>query len=190
VVRGVAQVRPHYESPVGDLLRVVLNATSVAEANLALGILSGQVPEKDLIGAVNLREQLIELPVCPFPMAVDVETLARIEGLEKDRSAWRRRFEDSAGDYDIVILGDGNLCYDIVIHADGKHVFWTPQPHDEEIIHPEALDLALGRDRLLQALVTLVKSMGLPFAPKFYLSLEDWSLQYAEDMMADLGGLF
>ncbi len=38
VVRGVAQMRPHCESPSGDLIRVVLNAASAAEANLALSM--------------------------------------------------------------------------------------------------------------------------------------------------------
>jgi hypothetical protein len=32
--------------------------------------------------------------------------------------------------------------------------------------------------------------MGLPFSPTFYLSLNDWALEYAEQAMSDLGGLF
>jgi hypothetical protein len=48
----------------------------------------------------------------------------------------------------------------------------------------------MERRSLLNELICLVKAMGMPFAPKFYLSLQDWMLQYAEDTMEDLHGLF
>ena len=63
-------------------------------------------------------------------------------------------------------------------------------PGDDDIVHPDALDFLIGRQTMLHQLIELVKAMGMPFAPKFYLSLEDWMLQYAEDTMEDLHGLF
>lgn len=190
VVRGVAQVRPHYESPQGDLMRVVLNAASNSEANLALGILEHEMPAKDLVAAVNLREVLRELPKSPFPMGVDVETLVRIAGLEKLKSVWRCDYEDTDGYYGLAVIGDGNLCLDLILHAEGHNVFLTPNYRNDEIVHPDALDLIVCRQTLLHELICLIKAMGLPFAPSFYLSLEDWMLQYAEDTMEDLHGLF
>jgi hypothetical protein len=190
VARGVAHVRSHYESSAGDLMRVILNAASNAEANLALGILEQEISAKDLVTAVNLREVLRELPVSPFLMGVDMAALVRLAGLEKVKSAWRCDYEDVDGYYGLAVLGDGNLCYDVVLHADGRNIFLTPSPSGEVIVRGDALDLLLRRETMLHELVCLVKAMGIPFTPRFYLSLEDWMLQYAEDTMEDLYGLF
>ena len=56
--RGLAQLRPYFTDENRDLFRVLLNATSAAEANLALQVLSPSVPEKTLVTACNLREVL------------------------------------------------------------------------------------------------------------------------------------
>ena len=190
VVRGVAQVRPHYSSPTGDLMRVALNAASNAEANLALGILERDVPAKDLVAAINLREVLHELPKSPFAMGVDLDSLVRIAGMDKCKSAWRCDYEDDDGFFGLAVIVDGNLCLDIILHADGHNVFLTANPRDEEIVSSAALEMIMERRSLLNELICLVKAMGMPFAPKFYLSLQDWMLQYAEDTMEDLHGLF
>jgi hypothetical protein len=189
VVRGLAAVRSHYASQ-RELLRILLNAASPAEADFALHILRETVPEKDLLAAVNIREVLRELPACPFAMATDMETLVRVARLERDRSAWRRRFEDVDGDFHVSILGDGNLCYDLLVADGERNVFWTPHPRNGAIIHPDALDLAMNRDTLLQEVIGMIMAMGLPVSPTFYLSLDDWMLEYAEEAMSDLGELF
>lgn len=190
VARGLASVRPHYAGEQRELLRILLNATSAAEADFALHILRESVPERDLLAAVNIREALCELPACPFAMATDIETLVRVLPMTKDRSAWRRTRADAGGDYDLVVLGDGNLCYDLLVTADGRNQFWTPHPANGAVVHPDALDLVMSRETLLAEVVALVQAMGLPFSPVFYLSLDDWMLEHAAEAMSDLGGLF
>jgi hypothetical protein len=190
VTKGIAEVQAHYRGSDREFLRVLLNSRSAAEANLALGLLRDSMPEKALVTAINLREILKDLPACPFPMAVDVDTLVRVTGFTKDRSAYRRSFADAGGDYDLVVLGEGNLCYDLIVHADGRNVFWTPHPHVDDIIHPEMLDPVMRHETLLRRVIELVKDMGMVYSPTFYLSLEDWLLEYAEDTMDDLHRLF
>jgi hypothetical protein len=189
VVRGLSAVRLQYASR-RELMRILLNAASPAEADFALHILRETVSEKDLLAAVNVREVLIELPACPFAMATDTETLVRVARLERDRSAWRRRFEDAEGPFAISVLGDGNLCYDVLVSDGERDLFWTPHPRNGAIIHPDALDLVMARETMLQELLGLIIAMGLPFSPTFYLSIDDWMLEYAQQAMTDLGSLF
>ncbi|HEY3317835.1 MAG TPA: hypothetical protein VGK50_05390 [Coriobacteriia bacterium] len=190
VVRGLPSVRTHYAREQRELLRILLNAASAAEADFALHILRESMPEKELLAAVNIREVMRELPACPFPMAIDTETLVRITRLERDRSSWRREFHDECGRFDLVVLGDGNLCYDLLV-SDGEHdIFWTPHPRNGLLIHPDALDLVMRRDALLQEVIGMTIAMGLPFSPTFYLSIDDWMLEYASEAMTDLSGLF
>ncbi len=190
VVRGLPSVRPYYAGEQRELLRILLNAVSPAEADFALHILGESMTQKELLAAVNLREALRELPACPFAMAIDTATLVRITRLERDRSAWRRRFDDERGPFDIVVLGDGNLCYDLIVSDRERNFFWTPHPRNGVFVHPDALDLVMGRDTLLQEVIGMTIAMGLPFSPTFYLSLDDWKLEYAEQAMTDLGELF
>lgn len=190
VTRGLTAVRTHYAGERRELLRILLNATSPAEADFALHILREFVPEKDLVAAVNIREVLREIPSCPFPMAVDMDTLVRLAGLERDRSAWHRTFKDEAGPFGLSVLGDGNLCYDVLMSDGKRNLFLTPHPSNGAVLHPDALDLIMRREKLLQELCGLVMAMGLPFSPTIYLSLDDWMLEYAEQAMSDLGDLF
>lgn len=190
VRKGIAEVRPFFHGPEREFLRVLLNSDSPAEANLALGLLRESVPEKNLVTAVNLREALKDLPACPFPMAVEIDTLARVAHLTKEKGAWVRSFADSGGDFDLLVVSEGNLCFDIVVRLGDRNVFWTPLPRDGEIIHPELVEPLIDHETLLGQVVELVKDMGMPFSPTFYLSLDDWLLEYAEDSMDDLGKLF
>lgn len=190
IVRGLPSVRTYYAREQRELLRILLNAASAAEADFALHLLRENMPEKELLAAVNIREVLRELPACPFPMAVDTETLVRTARLERDRSAWRREFGDECGKYAISVLGDGNLCYDLLVSDGKRNVFWTPHPRNGMLLHPDALDLVMRRDTLLQEVIGMCIAMGLPFSPTFYLSIDDWMLEYAEEAMSDLDGLF
>lgn len=190
VTRGIGEIRTYYRGAERELLRVLLNASSIAETNLALGLLRASVPEKVLLSAINLRDVLSQVPACPFPMAVDMETVVRVAKLKRDRSAWVRSFADAGGDFDIVVLGEGNLCYDLIVHSGDRHLFWSPIPRRDDIIHPDMLDPLLGHETLLRRIIELVQDMGMVFSPPFYLSLDDWLLEYAEDTMDDLGKLF
>lgn len=190
VCRGLSALRPHYAGEQRELLRILLNAASAAEADFALHILRDLMSDKDLLAAVNIREALRELPACPSPMAVDMQTLIRVARLARDRSAWYRWFDDPGGDFGIEVLGDGNLCYDIIISVGARNVFWTPHPRNGAIIHPDALDLVMTHETLLQEMIGMNVAMGLPFSPTFYLSLDDWMLEYAQEAMNDLDRLF
>jgi hypothetical protein len=163
-----------------DLIRVVLNATSWVEANLGVELLSESVPARTLVTFANVREALKELPRCPMGMAIDFEGLARVWELEREGHAWVRDFEDPAGDYSVVLLGEGNHLYDIVIRADGRTLMWMPECSEDDFLNPDVIDLVMERATMLDNVIGLVQAMGLPFNPMFYMSVEDWRQEYAQ----------
>lgn len=185
----LAQTRLHYSSD-PDLYRVVLNAVSWVEANLAVELLSESVPEKALVTVANIREAVKELPRCPTPMAIDFEDLARVWSLERLGSAWARSFEDERGGFTILLLGDGNYCYDIVVRADGQTLMWMPRNSEDDFLNPDVLDLIMEHPPVLGHVIELLQAMGLPFYPTFYLSLEDWRQEYAQTMFEEIVDIF
>jgi hypothetical protein len=188
--RAVASVAALATSDEGDLLRIVLNAASVAEAHIAVGILAGRVEHRTLVAAVNVREILRELPASPFSMRVDTMTLARAADLMIERGSLRSIVADTDGGYEVFVLAEGNLCFEILVVADGESVFVRPSSAGEHLVHPEALELILSRGSMLDKIASLVKAMGMEFNPTFYLSLEDWTREHAEAALADLSELF
>jgi len=60
----------------------------------------------------------------------------------------------------------------------------------DDFVNPEVVDLVVESDALLDAVFDLVKYMGVVVNPKFYLSLDDFTLEYASDTLAGLGDLF
>jgi len=171
--------RSHYASD-PDLNRVVLNATSWVEANLALELLTESLPEKALVTIANIREAVKELPRCPLSMSLDFDSLAQVWNLEREGMGWVRSFEDTAGNYSIVLLGEGNFCYDIIVRTDHRTLMWMPKSSEEDFLNPDIIDLIMERPTVLGNVVELLKAMGLPFYPTFYLSLEDWRQEYAQ----------
>ena len=190
VPRYVAEIRPYFATPDKDLLKVVLNAVSNAEANLALDLLIEKVPPKSLVTAANLREAIKDLPRCPIPMAVDFSTLARVWELERHDNSYVRAFEDPAGDYEVCLLGEGNMCFDIVVRTEDGMCMWLPDRPEEDFVDTDVMDLVMERQTLLRNVVDLVHAMGLPFSPTFYLSLEDWHLEYAESIFSEFDQAF
>ncbi len=184
---GVAQLRPHFIGENRDLLLVLLNATSATEAALALQVLCPVVPEKALVTACNLREVLRSMPVSPFAMHVDEQTLIRVAGLEKQTATLGRALPDGL---ELVVTTAGNLVLDLVVRAGATTHFWTPVPVVEDFINPEVVDLLVEGEYLLDAAVDLVKCMGVVFNPRFYLSLDDFTFEYAFDALAGLEELF
>lgn len=184
---GLSQIRAHYDGESRDLLRVLLNATSAAEANLALEVLKDNVPEKALVTACNLREVLRALPTSPFAMRVDEETLARAAGLERRIAAMGKELPDGI---ELVVTTAGNLVLDVIVKFRGEKYFWNPVPVTDDYVNTNVLDLAISSDWLLDAVIDLTNCMGVVLNPKFYLSLEDWHLEYASDVFAGLGDLF
>ena len=184
---GLAQLRPFYTPETRELFNVFLNAVSAAEANLALEVLRGLVPEKPLVTACNLREVLQALPASPFQMAVDSDTLMRTAGLEKDIAVLGKELPD--GVY-VCVTTAGNLVLDLIVKAKGEKHYWTPIPVKHDFVNPAVVELAITSGYLIDEVIELVKCMGIVFNPKFYLSLEDFSMEYAADAFMDLDDLF
>ena len=189
VSRLVDEIRSYFgDDP--DLMRIVVNAVSWVEASLAIGLLGEKVPERSLVTGANIREALKELPRCPITMAVDFETLARIAGLDRVGSGWEREYQDPAGDYTLVLLGEGNYCYDIVVRSEGRTLMWMPHDSAEDYLNPDIVDLVMERTTLLKNVIELVGEMGMPFSPIFYLSLDDWRAEYAETVFGEICDVF
>ena len=184
---GLAALKTYYTPETREVFAVLLNATSAAEANLALEILHDLVPEKPLVTACNLREVLRSLPTSPFTMRVDEQTLTQAAGLEKDIAVLRKFLPDGI---ELCVTTAGNLVLDLIVKADGEKYFWSPVPVTFEFVNPKTIDLIMGSDYLLEEVIELVKCMGLVFNPKFYLSIQDFHLEYAAEAMQDLGELF
>lgn len=184
---GLLSIRPYYVDENRDLFQILLNAVSSTEANLALEVLSESVPEKSLVAACNLREVLKSLPASPFPMRVDETTLCRVAGLEKDVAVMGKHLPDGMG---LFVATAGNLVLDVIIKYGGKKRFWSPVPIVDDFVTPDVVDLAIETDHLLNAMIELARAMGVTFNPRFYLSLEDWRLDYASDMFDGLEELF
>ena len=181
------RIRQHYTPDTKYLYRILLNATSVVEANIALDLLLKSVPERDLTVAVNMREAIKSLPASPFRMAVDEQTLLRVAHMEKRLAVFSKSTPDG---YDIVVTTAGNLVLDLIVMHQGHKFFWTPVPIKGDYIAPDLLDHIIGSDHLFPWVIELVQAMGLVFNPTLYLSLEDWHLEYAAETMAGLGELF
>lgn len=190
IPRYVESIRPHYFGEHHEMLRIVLNAVSPVEADLALGLVEPHLPPRALVTALNLREALAELPRCPIPMPIDFETLSGIWRLGRLGDAWHRGLADPGGDYDLLLLGNGNLCLDIVVRNEGKSRYWMPADPENDFVNPAVLDLLISRETLVGQMVDLVKAMGLPFQPSFYFSLHDWHMEYADRIFGEIEDTF
>ncbi len=191
LTRGLAQLAELQRDDEQGLIPVLVNSSSAAEANLALSMLRDKMPERTLVTAVNIREVLASLPSAPTAMPIEISMLARVHNLRKNRSAWERVFWDSGGLFKLLVLGDGNFCYDVIIWtSDTGNVFLKSIPQGDDILHPEALELLWKHETLLDELVSLTQSMGFVFTPTLYLSLEDWLLEHAESAIDDIHKLF
>jgi len=185
-VSGLKCLRPYYTQDSRELFRVLLNATSAAEAALALDVLGERVPEKPLVSACNLREVLRDLPRSPFTMAVDEDTLIRTAGMDKHIAALQKSLPDGI---ELVVTTAGNLVLDLIVKHRGEKYFVTPIPVVNDFVNPSVVDLIVRDDNLLVSIIDLVECMGLVFNPKFYMSLEDFSMEYAPDTFSGLGSL-
>ena len=169
------------------MFRVLLNATSAAEANLALEVLRQTVPERGLVIACNLREVLRALPGSPFTMRVDEATLCKSAGFEAKMASFHKRLPDGI---ELVVTTAGNLVLDLIVKSSGEKYFWTPIPVRDDFVNPEVVDLVVESGYLLDEVIELVKCMGIVFNPRFYLSLADFQLDYAAEVMQRLDDLF
>ncbi len=183
----LSAVRTYFEDDARELLSVIMNSTSNVEANLALQVLREQVPEKVLVSACNIREVLASLPSSPFAMRVDEETLMKSAELTRNIATFERRLDDGLL---LAVTTAGNLVLDVIVKDGDEKYFWNSVPIEDDFITDEVLGLVIDSEHLLDAVVRLVQAMGLVFNPRFYLSLEDWALDYAEDAFSALSDLF
>jgi hypothetical protein len=174
----------------GILLRSVINSASFTEAGFALELLRDRVPERTLVGALNLRETLHEIPASPFLMRVDFEGLTKIAALSRRKTSYIKSGSGTDGRFELEILGQGNLCYDIVVGVGKKRSFFKPGPIGAELITPGALDLVMKREALLRGVVELVKNMGMVYNPHFYMTIEEWQFEHAATSLGELTDLF
>jgi hypothetical protein len=184
---GLSQLRPYYKEDTRDIFRVLLNSTSAAEANLSLEVLRDMVPDKPLVTACNLREVLRSFPASPFTMRVDETMLQRTAHLEKHIACLRKELPDGI---ELAVTTAGNLVLDLIVKKDGEKYFLTPVPVTNDYVNPAVIDLFISSGYLLDEVIELIKCMGMVFNPKFYLSIDDFHLEYAAEAIEDLGFLF
>lgn len=185
--KGLCRIRPHYDEDTRYLFQVLLGATSVVEANIALDLLTKSVPDKALVAAVNLREAIKAIPSTPFRMAVDEQTFMRVGGMVKDLASLKCATPDG---YQIVVTTAGNLVLDLIVKCDCDKYFWTPIPRTDDYVEPELIEHLIESEYLFAGVVDVIKSMGVVFNPTLYLSLDDWHLEYARETIEGLDGLF
>jgi hypothetical protein len=184
---SLARLRPYYEGEALDFMRVLLNAISPTEANLALEVLRTSLPEKVILTACNLREVLRSLPTSPFSMRVDEDTFAKAAGFDRDVAVMCRKLDDGLV---LCLTTAGNLVLDMIVKDEHNKYFWNDVPVTEDFVTADVLDLLISSECLLAEVIEAVTHMGLVFNPKFYLSLDDWHLDHAQDVFAGLGELF
>ena len=183
----MAQLRTHYQGEERELFRVLLNATSPAEANLALKLLSDNVPEKILVSACNAREVLRALPKTPFILEGAQLDPGGADGFTRSLGALRQAISDEV---DLVLTTAGDLVLDVILACGDSLCFWTPEPGAEDFISVCALDTVVRVEGVLDAMVRVAALSDAAFSPKFYLSLDDWRLDHAADAFKSLGDLF
>ena len=183
----MAQLRTLYQGEERDLFRVLLNAVSSAEANLALKLLTDVVPDKILVSTCNLREVLRALPPAPFLIETNIDQLA--QAAEVEHFAGGITLSITA-ELALVLYTAGPIVLDVALVRDGSMCFWGPDPDSDDFIGTEALDLCIDVEGLLDTVINVVARAGVPFSPKFYLSLDDWRLDHAAEAFKSLGDLF
>ncbi len=165
-----------------------MNSRSVAEANLALALLRTNVSDEGLVDMTNLRETLSTLPAPPFAVSCELAMLGKVLDWEIRAGSVRRAFDSDEGVFGIEIFGDGNRVDRIVLlTVQGRAEL---QGSEHELLDHATIELLLRygsiADRLIEALVVL----GVLFAPRFYLSVNDYVMENARVAAAELGGIF
>jgi hypothetical protein len=187
---ALLELRQRSETEDGSLIRAIINSTSVTEVGVAVGLLCDVVSRRTLVSALNLREVLAEVPSTPFVMAVDFVGLAKIAKLERRGQSWVKVLGEGPDAPEIEVIGQGNLCYDIILHSRGESSFLKPAPITADFIRPAALEFVLGDEDLLRAVIELTRSMGMVQNPRFYFTVEDWQTEHAAESMQGISDLF
>lgn len=187
ITRSLPLLKEHFDSA-PELFTVVLNATSLFEANLALDVLRETTPERVLVAAINMREVLHELPGYPCAMAVPDDALARVAGLTKDRATYRKQLDDEG--LSLAVNTAGNFCFDLIVERDGRSILWCSPTPASDVVNAALVPHLVECETLLPAIIDLANDMGMVLNPHFYLSLDDWHLENAQQSLSDVQALF
>ncbi len=186
--RIVSEMAVHAAGDSGELVRVLLNSRSRAEANLAVTLLGDHLPERDIVHIANIRELIAELPIPPFAVPWELGMLRRILGYESSTDGVRMAFDCDGGVFGIEFLGEGNSVQRIALLTVAGRVELASA--DQEILNPKAVELLFIYEELADRLVEALTVLGLTLSPRFYMSVKDYVYENAHEVLLELEGLF
>lgn len=171
-----------------ELVRILLNAKSSVEVNLALALLRQNISEDALVRLVNLREVLADVPTPPFTSGIELGVLGRTLGYERTERSWRTFVDVPDGVCGLEFIGDGNAVAGIVLHTlEGRVVLHGAA---DSIVSPAALEVLMRHRELADALLDALRELGMPIAPLFYLSMDDYLAEHAREGIEEFSRLF
>lgn len=171
-----------------DMVGVLLGASSDAEAAIAFMLLRSTFPDQTLVLLANLREIICELPEAPFATGAGLEILTAARGYEHTSRSYRQLFESEHGIYGLEFIGQGKLCESIVVHTAASHFMLIGD--EEPVVEPAVLDVLVNHRDLLDEVIESLQLLGMPMAPKIYLTCDDFLAEHAATVASEAFGEF
>jgi len=184
----LARAAAHLSSPDGDLVKVLVNSRSNAEATLAATILRHRIPDLELVMLFNLRELISELPSEPFWVPHELDVLSRILGYRSTGTSWRRIFEAQGSKTVLEFVGNGNRIASIWMYS-GRLKAALAGPCTD-FIGARAIEVLVSNVELGEGLVDALRALGHDLAPRFYFSVEDYMVENAVATLDDIRAIF
>jgi len=184
----LTQAAGHARSEYGDLVCVLVNSRSSAEAALAASILRLRVPDAHIVSLCNLRELLSEIASTPLVVPERLEMLGRLLGYQRDGDSWSLRMGGCDRARMIEFIGDGNRVDTIVLHAGDLKIPLTGV--DSDFHSTEAAQALLADTEWCDGLLEALSALGLPVTPRFYMSVNDYMSEHAGAALSDIKALF
>jgi len=184
----LARAAVHLDSPNGDLVKVLVNSRSNAEATLAATILRGRIPDLELVMLFNLRELISELPAEPFWVPHELEVLGRVLDYRSTGATWRKSFEPQGSPAALEFVGDGNRIDSVWMHSSRlKTALVGP---NTDFIGEQAIEAFVSSGDLGEGLVDALRALGHDLAPRFYFNVEDYMVENAVATLDDIRAIF
>lgn len=184
----LASAAAHLNSPNGDLVKVIVNSRSNAEATLAATILRHRIPDLELVMLFNLRELMSELPSEPFRVPHELDVLGRILGYEPTGTSWCKVFETQGSRTVLEFAGNGNRIASIWMHHGRLKAALAGA--DTDFIGGRAIEVFVSNAGLGEGLVEALRTLGHDLAPRFYFSVEDYMVENAVATLDDIRAIF
>lgn len=178
----------HARNEYGDLVRVLLNSRSAAEASLAVVMLRDRMSERDLVSLCNLRELISVLPSVPFTAPSELSILSRTLGYKQVGMAFSLAVCEPREFPRLEFVGDGNRVDSIVLHTANARI--PLAVCDGDFLDPAAIDAMLADEMLGPALVGALHVLGVEISAKFYMSVTDYVLENTVAALDDIEALF